>query len=140
MRQNHYLVSIKTIDDTPVFPKSFNGENFLFQAVMQASLRTRVISKGFASFPTGLEAVICCKHDTESRMFADAVATQIYEKNNRDGHIIESFGIHIGVLTNDERTLDAVMMDMMTRSMAARGMNMDDIPTISMDMDGKILS
>ena len=35
------------------------------------------------------------------------------------GHIIQSFGIHIGELTNDERTLEAVMMDMMTRSMAA---------------------
>ena len=140
MRQNHYLVSIKTVDDTPVFPKSFNGENFLFQAVVQAMNRTGVISKGFASFPTGVEAVICCKHDMEARMFADAVANQIYEKNNGMGHIIESFGIHIGILTNDERTLHAVMMDVMMRSMAARGINMDDVPVVDMDMDGKALS
>lgn len=140
MRQNHFLVSIKTVDDTPVFPKSFNGENYLFQAVVQAMNRTRVISKGFASFPTGFEAVICCKHDIEAKMFADAVATQIYEKNNSMGHILESFGIHIAVLTNDERTLNAVMMDMMMRSMAARGINMDDIPVIDIDMDGKALS
>ena len=144
MRQNHFLVSIKTVDDTPVFPKSFNGENYLFQAVVQAMNRTRVISKGFASFPTGFEAVICCKHDMEAKMFADAVATQIYEKNNSMGHIIDSFGIHIGKLTNDERTLYAVMTDMTMRSMAARGINMDDIPVIEMDMDldldGKALS
>ena len=78
----------------------------------------------------------------EARMFADAVANQIYEKNNSIGHIIESFGIHIGILTNDERTLHAVMTDMMMRSMAARGINMDDIPVIEMDMDldGKALS
>jgi len=56
------------------------------------------------------------------------------------GHIIESFGIHIGKLTDDERTLNAVMMDMMMRSMAARGINMDDIPVIDIDMDGKALS
>ena len=142
MRQNHFLVSIKTVDDTPVFPKSFNGENYLFQAVVQAMNCTGVISKGFASFPTGLEVVICCKRDREAKMFADAVATQIYEKNNSMGHIIESFGIHIGKLTNDERTLYAVMTDMTMRSMAARGINMDDIPVIEMDMDldGKALS
>ena len=140
MRQNHFLVSIKTVDDTPVFPKSFNGENFLFQAVVQAMNRTRVISKGYASFPTGFEAVICCKHDMEARMFADAVANLIYEKNNSIGHIIESFGIHIGILTNDERTLHAVMTDMMMRSMASRGVSLDDVPTIKMDMDGKIVS
>ena len=44
---------------------------------------------------------------------------------NSMGHIIDSFGIHIGELTNDERTLEAVMADMMTRSMAARGINQD---------------
>ena len=72
--------------------------------------------------------MICCKRDIEARMLADAVATQIYEKNP------------IGVLTNDERTFNAVMMDMMMRGMAARGINMDDIPVIDIDMDGKALS
>ena len=55
-------------------------------------------------------------------------------------HVIESFGIHIAELTNDERTLEAVMMDMMTRSMAARGINLDSIPTLSSGQDGKKLS
>ena len=32
------------------------------------------------------------------------------------------------------------MMDMMMRGMAARGINMDDIPVIDIDMDGKALS
>ena len=59
---------------------------------------------------------------------------------NKMDHRIESFGIHIGELTNDERTLEAVMMDMMTRSMAARGINMDSIPTLSFGPDGKPLS
>lgn len=49
----------------------------------------------------------------------------IYMLTNSMGHIIDSFGIHIGELTNDERTLEAVMADMMTRSMAARGINKD---------------
>lgn len=69
MRQSHFLVSIKTIDDTPLFPKSFNGENFLFQAVLHTMNSTGVISKGYASFPTGFEAVICCKHVVEARNF-----------------------------------------------------------------------
>ena len=56
------------------------------------------------------------------------------------GHIIQSFGIHIGELTNDERTLEAVMMDMMTRSMAARGLEMESIPTLSFGVDGKLLN
>ena len=51
----------------------------------------------------------------------------IYIKTNSLGHIIHSFGIHVSELTNDERTLEAVMMDMMTRSMAARGFDMRDV-------------
>lgn len=140
MRQSHFLVSIKTIDDTPLFPKSFNGENFLFQAVLHTMNSTGVISKGYASFPTGFEAVICCKHVVEARMFADTVASRLYEKNNSMGHIIDSFGIHIGELTNDERTLDAVMMDMITRSMAARGLDMDEISTLNMNINDKVMS
>ena len=30
---------------------------------------TGVISKGYAAFPTGFEAVICCKHVVEARNF-----------------------------------------------------------------------
>jgi hypothetical protein len=59
---------------------------------------------------------------------------------NNMGYRIESFGIHIGELTNDERTLEAVMMDMMSRGMAARGINLDSIPTLSFGLDGELLS
>lgn len=121
MSKRHFLVSIKTIDDTPLFPSNFNGENFLFGATASASAKTKVIFKGFASFPTGLELIIYCKNGQEARKYADEVANSIYKLTNDMGHRIDSFGIHIGELTNDERTLDAVMMDMMIRSMAARG-------------------
>ena len=73
-------------------------------------------------------------------MFADEIANAIYIKTNSIGHIIQSFGIHIGELTNDERTLEAVMMDMMTRSMASRGLDMESIPTLSFGVDGKLLN
>lgn len=62
MSKRHFIVSIKTIDDTPLFPVNFEGENFLFGATAKASAKTRVIFKGYASFPTGLEAIICCKN------------------------------------------------------------------------------
>ena len=140
MRQNHFLVSIKTVDDTPLFPKSFNGEMYLFHTVISTASRIGVFSKGFASFPTGVEAVICCNDVKEAKKFADGVSNQLYAKTNSLGYIIESFGIHIGELTDDERTLEAVMMDMMMRSMASRGVSLDDVPTIKMDMDGKIVS
>lgn len=126
MSKRHFIVSIKTIDDTPLFPVNFEGENFLFGAT--------------ASFPTGLEAIIFCKDGQEARKYADEVANSIYTLTNGMDHIIESFGIHIAELTNDERTLEAVMMDMMTRSMAARGINLDSIPTLSSGQDGKKLS
>lgn len=140
MSKRHFIVSIKTIDDTPLFPVNFEGENFLFGATAKASAKTRVIFKGFASFPTGLEAIIFCKDGQEARKYADEVANSIYTLTNGMDHIIESFGIHIAELTNDERTLEAVMMDMMTRSMAARGINLDSIPTLSSGQDGKKLS
>ena len=73
-------------------------------------------------------------------MFADEISNAIYIKTISIGHIIQSFGIHIGELTNDERTLEAVMMDMMTRSMAARGLDMESIPTLSFGADGKLLN
>lgn len=126
MSKRHFIVSIKTIDDTPLFPVNFEGENFLFGAT--------------ASFPTGLEAIIFCKDGQEARKYADEVANSINTLTNGMDHIIESFGIHIAELTNDERTLEAVMMDMMTRSMAARGINLDSIPTLSSGQDGKKLS
>ena len=123
MSKRHFIVSIKTIDDMQLFPAGFNGENFLFGATANASAKTRVIFKGYAFFPTGLELVLYCKDGQEARRFADEIANAIYIKTNSIGHIIPSFGIHIGELTNDERTLEAVMMDMMTRSMAARGLD-----------------
>lgn len=140
MSKRHYLVSIKTIDDTPLFPANFNGENFLFGATAKTSAKTRVIFKGYASFPTGLEAIIWCKDGQEARRCADELSKSIYTLTNSMDHRIDSFGIHIGELTDDERTLEAVMMDMMTRSMAARGINLDSIPILTFDQDGKQLS
>ena len=140
MSKRHFMLSIKTVDDTPLFPANFNGENFLFGVTAGASVKTRVILKGFASFPTGIEAVIYCKDGQEARRYADEVAANIYMQTNSIGHRIDSFGIHIGELTNDERTLEAVMMDMMTRSMAARGLDMESIPTLSFGEDGKLLN
>lgn len=101
------------------------GENFLFEATAKASEKTSVIFKGYASFPTGLESIICCKDGQQACKYADQITSSIYMLTNSMGHIIDSFGIHIGELTNDERTLEAVMADMMTRSMAARGINQD---------------
>ena len=140
MSKRHFIVSIKTIDDMPLFPKDFNGEVFLLGATAKASAKTKVVFKGYASFPTGLELVLYCKNGQEARMFADEIANTIYIKTNSMGHIIHSFGIHIGELTNDERTLEAVMMDMMTRSMAARGLDIGAIPTLTFGADGKLLN
>ena len=140
MSNRHFIVSIKTIDDMLLFPTDFNGEAFLLGATAKASAKTGVIFKGYASFPTGLELVLYCKSGQEARMFADEIANTIYIKTNSMGHIIHSFGIHIGELTNDEGTLEAVMMDMMTRSMAARGFDMESIPTLSFGADGKLLN
>ena len=72
----------------------------------QVSAKTGIALKGFASFPTGVEFILYCKDVQEVRRFV---------------------GIHVSELTNDERTLEAVMMDMMTRSMAARGFDMGSI-------------
>ncbi len=140
MSKRHFIVSIKTIDDTPLFPVNFKGENFLFGATVEASAKIRVIFKGFASFPTGLESIICCKDAQEARKYADEVANSIFMLTNSMDHKIDSFGINISELTNDERTLETVMMDMMIRGMAARGINPDSIPTLSFGQDGKLLS
>ena len=140
MSKRHFLVSIKTIDDTPLFPANFNGETFMLGVTAGAGTKTHVVLKGYASFPTGLESIIYCVDGHEARRYADEVASRIYMKTNSIGHRIDSFGIHIGELTNDERTLEAVMMDMMTRSMAARGLDLEDIPTLSFVNDGKLFS
>ena len=140
MGKRHFIVSIKTIDDMKVFPSDFNVETFLLGATANVSARTGVIFKGYASFPTGLELVLYCKDVKEARRFADEIVNGIYIKTNSIGHIIPSFGTHIGELTNDERTLDAVMMDIMTRSMAARGLDLGSIPTLSFGIDGKQLN
>ena len=140
MGKRHFIVSIKTIDDMTVFPSDFNGEAFLIGATAMVGARTGVIFKGYATFPTGLELVLYCKDVQEARRFADEIANAIYIKTNSIGHIIPSFGIHIGELTNDERTLEAVMMDMMTRSIAACGLDFGSIPTLSIGIDGKQLS
>ena len=140
MGKRHFIVSIKTIDDMKVFPSDFNGETFLLVATTEVGVKTGVIFKGYASFPTGLELVLYCKDVQEARRFADEIANAIYIKTNSIGHIIPSFGIHIGELTNDERTLHAVMMDMMTRSMAARGLDLGSIPTLSIGIDRKQLN
>ena len=140
MGKRHFIVSIKTIDDMMVFPSDFNGETFLLGVTAKVGVKTGVIFKGYASFPTGLELVLYCKDAQEARRFADEIANAIYIKTNSIGHIIPSFGIHIGELTNDERTLDAVMMDMMTRSMAARGLDLGSIPTLSIGIDSKQLN
>ena len=105
-----------------------------------ASSKNHVILKGYSSFPTGVESIIYCKDGQEARKYADALANSIYMLTNNMGYRIESFGIHIGELTNDERTLEAVMMDMMSRGMAARGINLDSIPTLSFGLDGELLS
>ena len=140
MGKRHFIVSIKTIDDMRVFPADFNGEAFLLGASAMVGAKTGVIFKGYATFPTGLELVLYCKDVQEARSFADDISNAIYMKTNSIGHIIPSFGIHIGELTNDERTLEAVMMDMMTRSMAERGVDLGSIPTLSIGVDGKTLS
>ena len=140
MSKKHFIVSIKTIDDMRVFPSNFNGETFLLGATAKVGAKTGGIFKGYASFPTGLELVLYCKDVQEARRFADEIANAIYIKTNSIGHIIPSFGIHIGELTDDERTLEAVMMDMMIRSMAARGLDFGSIPTISIGLDDKQLS
>ena len=57
MSKRHFIVSIKTIDDMLLFPTDFNGEAFLLGATAKARAKTKVVFKGYASFPTGLELV-----------------------------------------------------------------------------------
>jgi hypothetical protein len=120
MKQKNFHVSIKTVDDKPLFPPTCDGQRLLFPLVSQAAMRVGVLTTGFATFPTGVEVIANCNDTAEAKGFADALSALLYEHNNAIGHIIESFGIHIGELTTDERTLHAFMTDMMMRSMAAR--------------------
>ena len=77
MSKRHFIVSIKTIDDMLLFPTDFNGEAFLLGTTAKASAKTKVVFKGYASFPTGLELVLYCKNGQEARMFADEIANTI---------------------------------------------------------------
>lgn len=137
MKQKNFHVSIKTIDDKPLFPPTCDGQKLLFPFVMQVALKLNVLPVGFACFPTGVEVVAKCKKQDEAKAFADALSAQLYEHNNGIGHIIESFGIHIGELTDDERTLNAFMTDMMMRSMAARG-DLDEIAQLAAGDSGEV--
>jgi hypothetical protein len=127
MKQNNFHVSIKTVDGTPLFPPIFKGASPLFPYVMQSALRTGVLPKGFTEFPNGVELVLGCKDQKQAREFADALCGLLYDQTNRMGYHIESLGIYIDALTNDERTLHAFMSDMVKRSMLARGINMEDV-------------
>lgn len=133
MKQNNFHVSIKTVDDTPLFPPVFKGASPLFPYVMQVALRTGVFPKGFSDFPNGVEIVLGCKDQKHAKEFADALCGLFYEKNNSMGYHIESFGIYISALTNDERTLHAFMTDMMKRSMQARGITDDDVKSLDLN-------
>lgn len=140
MDKRHFLVSIKTVDDTPLFPANFKGDDFLFKSIGKITLETNVMFEGYGSFPTGLELVLYCNDVKQARKYADKIAHEIYKKTNNLGHVINSFGIHISELTNDERTLEAVAMDMMARSLASRGLDLASIPTLSLDKDGNLLN
>lgn len=140
MKQKHFLLSIKTIDDSPLFHESIDGDNLLFQFLLKAMNHTKVVFKTFAGFPTGVEAIIWCKDEKEAKNFADNVCLQIYDVNNKAGYIIDCVGVHIGYLTDDDRTLEAVAMDIMSRSMAARGFDLSNIPTVGLDFKGDVLS
>jgi hypothetical protein len=121
MKKKNFHVSIKTVDDVPLFPPSYDGQKLLFPFVMQASGRVGIVTTGFATFPTGVEVIAPCKTFADVKFFADTLSALIYEHNNAIGHVIENLAIHIGELPDDASTLQAFMMDMMMRSMVARG-------------------
>jgi hypothetical protein len=68
MRQNHFHVSAKTIDDTLLFPKTFNGENFLLQSVIESAQSFGVITKCYSSFPTGFEVLALCDSQEQAKI------------------------------------------------------------------------
>lgn len=120
MGQNHFLVSVKTIDDTLLFPKTFDGKSFLLQSVIESAQIFNVITKCYSSFPSGFEVLALCDTQEQAKNFTDKVCALLYEKNNSIGHIIDSFGVHIAHVTNDEKMLYAIASDMMMRSIGAR--------------------
>ena len=77
MRQIHFIVSIKTVDNTPLFPSNFNGESFLLETTIKVSTQFKILTKGYSSFPTGLEAIICCSNISEAKKYinVDVLAT-----------------------------------------------------------------
>ena len=50
MRQIHFIVSIKTVDNTPLFPSNFNGESFLLETTIKVSTQFKILTKGFFFF------------------------------------------------------------------------------------------
>ena len=135
MRKVHFLVSIKTVDNTPLFPSNFNGEGFLFETTIKVSTQFKILTKGYSSFPTGLEAIIFCNNISEARKYADEICMSIYQIRNTLGSYLDSLGIQIGEIKDNKKSLESAMMDMMMRSMKARGLDFSSIPTINIDLD-----
>ena len=135
MRQIHFIVSIKTVDNTPLFPSDFNGESFLLETTIKVSTQVKILTKGYSSFPTGLEAIICCSNISEAKKYADEICMSIYQIRNTLGSYLDSLGIQIGEIKDNKKSLESAMMDMMIRGMKARGLDFNSIPTINIDLD-----
>ena len=135
MRKIHFIVSIKTVDNAPLFPSNFNGESFLFETTIKVSTQLKILTKGYSSFPTGLEAIICCNNMSEAKKYANEICMPIYQIRNSLGSYLESLCIQIGEIKDNKKSLESAMMDMMMRSMKARGLDFNSIPTIDMDLD-----
>ena len=135
MRQIHFIVSIKTVDNTPLFPSEFNGESFLLETTIKVSTQFKILTKGYSSFPTGLEAIICCSNISEAKKYADEICMSIYQIRNTLGSYLDSLGIQIGEIKDNKKSLESAMMDMMIRGMKARGLEFRSIPTINIELD-----
>ena len=59
----------------------------------------------------------------------------IYQIRNTLGSYLDSLGIQIGEIKDNKKSLESAMMDMMMRSMKARGLDFRSIPTINIDLD-----
>ena len=135
MRKIHFIVSIKTVDNTPLFPSNFNGESFLFETTIKVSTQLKILTKGYSSFPTGLEAIICCSNMSEAKKYANEICMPIYQIRSSLGSYLESLCIQIGEIKDNKKSLESAMMDMMIRGMKARGLDFRSIPTINIDLD-----
>ena len=135
MRQIHFIVSIKTVDNTPLFPSNFNGESFLLETTIKVSTQFKILTKGYSSFPTGLETIICCSNISEAKKYADEICMSIYQIRNTLGSYLDSLGIQIGEIKDNKKSLESAMMDMMMRSMKARGLDFSSIQTVNIDLD-----